>query len=54
MRLWVALPAMILTGSSASAQIDPLAPLPTQAASAVPTYRPVHPANNTLTGFAAY
>jgi lytic murein transglycosylase len=45
---------MILTGSSASAQIDPLAPLPTQAASAVPTYRPVQPANNALTGFAAY
>ena len=51
MRLWVALPILILTGSSASAQVDPLAPLPTPAAAAAAqTYAPA----STLTGFAAY
>jgi lytic murein transglycosylase len=54
MRLWVALPILILTGSSAGAQVDPLAPLPTQAAAAVPSYQPAQPVNATLTGFAAY
>jgi len=51
MRLWVALPILILTGSSASAQVDPLAPLPMQAVAApAPSYAPA----STLTGFAAY
>jgi membrane-bound lytic murein transglycosylase B len=54
MRLWVALPILILTGSSAGAQVDPLAPLPTQAAAAVPSYQPAQPVNATLSGFAAY